>query len=107
MPPDQAVALTQRAARQAVSVRRSPALPTRALATIPRRQAKDGYRDAYERAFQPTPNDPFGIKNTPSSSECGRPRDALKVFEPRLVVDPANAVVCRDVRGSDQRYNEG
>jgi Tfp pilus assembly protein PilF len=100
MPPDQAVALSERAARQAVSVAPQSGAAHAALATILMQQGKDGYRDAYERAFQLSPSDPYVIQQYAYFLRVtDRPRDALKVFEPLLALDPRNAVVRRMYAG--------
>jgi len=100
MPPDQAMALSERAARQAVMVAPQSGAAYAALATILIRQGKDGYREAHERAYQLSPNDPSVIEEYAYFLRwMNRPSEALKVFEPLLAVDPRNAVVRRIYAG--------
>jgi hypothetical protein len=88
MPSAQAFALSERAARRAVSAAPNYGAAHAALGSALAVQAKDGYSDEYERAISLGPDDPEVIGDYALYLSVKDTRKALKIFEPLLAREP-------------------
>jgi Flp pilus assembly protein TadD len=88
MPSEQAFALSERAARRAVSVAPNYGAAHAALGRALIIQGKDQYSDEFERAIVLSPDDPEVIREYARYLSDKDTRKALKIFEPLLAREP-------------------
>jgi TolB-like protein/Flp pilus assembly protein TadD len=117
MPPEQAKALSESAARRAVDAGPGLGAAHAVLALALHGRDEAGAASQFERAIELSPDDPVVIRAyAVFLTDAGHPKEALKLFEPLLAREPKDAAIrvayaraldgSGDVRGALGRLRE-
>jgi tetratricopeptide (TPR) repeat protein len=117
IPPEQAEALSERAARRAVEAGPDLGAAHASLAFVLFGRDEAGAASEFERAVELSPDDPVVIRSYAAFlTNTGHPTAALKLFEPLLAREPRDAVIrtayaraldsSGDIRGALGRLRE-
>jgi Tfp pilus assembly protein PilF len=117
MPPEQAEALSERAAQRAVKSEPGLGAAHAVLALALFRRDDAGAASEFERAIKLSPDDPIVIRAYAGFlTDTGHPKEALELFEPLLAREPKDATIrtayaraldgSGDIRGALGRLRE-